>query len=230
MRIAASAVAVFRVILAVLAALYFVFALAILGMRYVVLPNLDRHLPRIEALASRAVGAPVRIDTVGASWHRLNPQLHLSGVRMLDAAGQPALALPSVDVLLSWRSMITLRPELLRLQLHAPELEAGRDPDGTLVVAGLPLVRTGRQGSFAESPAVQWLLRQRSIEIHGARLRWHDEFNRADPISLDQVNAVLRHNVLSGTRFAIRGRPPQRWAVASTSGARSGTACRGLPP
>ena len=208
MRIAASAVAVFRVILAVLATLYFVFALAILGMRYVVLPNLDRYLPRIETLASRAVGAPVRIDTVGASWYRLNPQLHLSGVRMLDAAGQPALALPSVDVLLSWRSMVTFRPELLRLQLHAPELEAGRGPDGTLVVAGLPLARTGRQDSFAENPAVQWLLRQRSIEIHGARLRWHDEFNGADPVSLDQVHAVLRHNVLNGTRFAIQGRPP----------------------
>jgi len=206
-RIAASTVAVFRVLLAVLATLYFVFALAILGVRYVVLPHLDRYVPRIEALASRAIGAPVEIDAVGASWYRLNPQLRLSGVRILDAAGQPALALPRVDVLLSWRSTITLRPELLRLQLHAPELDARRDPDGTLVVAGIPLARTGGQGKLAEHPAVQWLLRQRSIEIHGARLHWHDEFNRTDPLSLDQVNAVLRHNLLTGTRFAIQGRP-----------------------
>lgn len=190
-----------------MATLYFVFALAILGVRYVVLPNLDRYVPRIEEMASRAIGAPVQIDAVGASWYRLNPQLRLSGVRLLDEAGQQALALPSVDVLLSWRSLVTLRPELLRLQLHAPELDARRDADGTLVVAGLPLARTGRRGNFAEHPAVQWLLRQRSIEIHGATLRWHDELNRADPVTLDKVNAVLRHNVLQGTRFAIQGRP-----------------------
>lgn len=190
-----------------MATLYFVFALAILGVRYVVLPNLDRYLPHIETLASRAVGAPIRIDAVEADWYRLNPQLHLSGVRMLDEAGQPALALPGVDVLLSWRSLVTLQPELLRLQLHAPRLDARRNADGTLIVAGLPLARSDGGGRITDHPAVQWLLHQRSIEIHGARLSWHDEFNQADPITLEQVSAVLRYNVLNGTRFAIRGRP-----------------------
>src|SRR5690606_32203243 len=59
-----------------------------------------------------------------------------------------------------------------------------------------------------------------------ARLRWHDEFRHADPLSLDQVNAVLRYTALSGTRFAIQGQP------AATVGRRidiRGEVRRGLP-
>ncbi len=209
MRIAAFAVVVFRALLVLLAVLYFSIALAIVGVRYVLLPNLDSYRPDIERIASRVLKAPVQIDALGADWYRLHPQLHLSGVRLLDADGQPALQLARVDVLLSWRSLLTFQPELLRLQLRAPVLDARRDAAGHVSVAGFPVASTGGQVRLGEHPAMQWLLRQRSIEIRDATVNWHDEFSQAPPLRLEKVNVVLRYALLSGTRFALQASLPE---------------------
>lgn len=209
MRIAASAVVVFRGLLALLAVLYFTIALAILGLRYVVLPNIDRYLPDIERLASQVLDTPVRIDSLAADWQRLHPELRLAGVRLLDEDGEPALRLPRVDVLLSWQSLLTWQPELLRLQLHGPVLDAGRDAEGRVSVAGLPLASTGAQTRLAEHPALHWLLRQRSIEIHDATLNWSDAVTGPAALSLHKVDAVLRYSILGGTRFALQARLPE---------------------
>src|ERR1700741_4968927 len=59
--------------------LYVVFAILFLTLRYAVLPNIDHYKGDIERLASRAVGNPVTISRIYASWNGFRPQLVLGG-------------------------------------------------------------------------------------------------------------------------------------------------------
>src|ERR1700741_4679513 len=76
--------------------LYFAFAILFLTLRYAVLPNIDHYKGDIERLASRAVGTPVSIARIYASWNGLRPNLFLGDVVLRDAHGAAALTLPSV--------------------------------------------------------------------------------------------------------------------------------------
>lgn len=206
--IAALFVMVFRVLLGVLAATYFVVALAILTMRYVLLPQIDEYRPHIERFVSGVLQAPVEVGGIAASWHGLHPELRLTEVRLPRPDGGAALTLPAVDARLSWRSLLTLRPELLRLQLHRPRLEARRAADGTITVAGLVLPGGDREAA-TESPALQWLLRQHAIEIRDAELSWEDAALGLAPVHLTQVQAALRYGLIEGSRFAFQARGPR---------------------
>lgn len=186
---------------------YFAVALAVLAARYVVLPQIDEYRPEIERIASSVLRAPVRVAAIEASWHGLHPELRLTDVRVLGPDGGPALVLPRVDARLSWRSLLSWQPELLRLQLHRPSLAARRAADGTITVAGFTLPGRDRDAA-TESPALLWLLRQQAIEIRDAELHWHDEALGQPPLQLTQVQAVLRYGLIEGTRFALRAQGP----------------------
>ena len=112
---------------------------ACLGLRYLVLPKVDQWRPQIEHYASQAVGAPVRIGSIAADWSGLNPRLHLSAVQFYDGPDktQPAVALPSVDAVLAWRSVLRMTPRLLSLRIEGADLTVRRDTSGLLWVAGM---------------------------------------------------------------------------------------------
>src|SRR4051812_25004842 len=85
--------------------LYFAFAVLFLTLRYAVLPNIDHYKGDIERAASRAVGNPVTISRIYASWNGYRPNLFLGDVVLHDKQGHPALSLPSVSATLSWWSL-----------------------------------------------------------------------------------------------------------------------------
>src|SRR5574337_614541 len=99
-----------RGLLLISLALYFAFGALVLGLRYLVLPWIDDYRGRIEALASEALGRPVRIGSLAADWSGLRPRLHLRQFTLADDAGQPALQLEQVDAVLGWSSLALLRP------------------------------------------------------------------------------------------------------------------------
>ncbi|WP_454692534.1 YhdP family protein [Achromobacter aloeverae] len=66
-------------------AVYFVAAVALLGMRYLVLPRIDQWRPQIEEYTSQAIGARVEIGEISADWYGLNPRLNLGDVRIYEA-------------------------------------------------------------------------------------------------------------------------------------------------
>jgi hypothetical protein len=76
---------------------YFSFMLLFLALRWAVLPNIDLYKPDIERAASRALGNPVTISRVYASWRGLQPNLYLGDVRLRDREGRQLLLLPSVS-------------------------------------------------------------------------------------------------------------------------------------
>ena len=188
--------------------LYFAFAILFLTLRYAVLPNIEHYKGDIEHAASRAVGNPVTIARIYASWHGLRPNLFLGDVVLHDQRGQQALTLPSVSATLSWWSVVAGTVRFESLELVRPELEVRREADGRLLVAGIHIdPRQPGDGNGAD-----WLLAQREIVIREGRLQWTDLQRNAPPLALDGVNVVLRNQWLHH-QLALKATPPAALAA-----------------
>src|SRR3989442_9619014 len=148
-------------------ATFFAFAAAVLGLRYGLLPQIERYRPEIVARVAATVGQPVKIGRIEAEWLGLRPQINLSDVRIYDAEGREALVLPSVENILSWRSLAHGQLRLHALRIEGPKLAMRRDKSGALYVAGIQLSVGQGDTSFSD-----WLLRQEAIEIRNAEIEW----------------------------------------------------------
>jgi uncharacterized protein (TIGR02099 family) len=181
----------------------FLFAAAILTLRYWILPDIEAYRDDIAQTLSRSVQQRVSIGSISANWDGLRPQLALSQVVVHDTEGRPALELPRVDAVLSWRSAMRMQVNFHALDIYQPVLTVRRDARGGITVAGIPL-NLDEQGTGGFS---RWLLSQRDIEIHDARLVWNDEMRAAPVLELNQ----LQLRVLNGGdrhRVGLRAVPP----------------------
>ncbi|MFT5643665.1 MAG: hypothetical protein ACI83P_001212 [Janthinobacterium sp.] len=182
---------------------YFLFALLILLLRYVVLPNIDYYKSNIEQAASKATGSQVSIERIYASWSGLHPSLFLGDVLLRDKEGQQVLRLPSISATLSWWSLPAASLRLRSLEIIRPDLAIVRAQDGLLYVAGMAL--DPQQGG--DSQGAEWLLSQREIVIRQGRLNWTDALHGKPALALENVNLVLR-NKWRRHRFALTATPP----------------------
>ncbi len=189
-------------------ALYFAFVLLVLGLRYLILPNIDHYRPEIERAAGQALGLAVAIGGIEASWAGLNPDLVLSDVRIADAQGQPALAFSRVESVLSWSSLPRLQLRLRLLRIDEPTLHLRRDHDGRFFVAGIAVSEDDSDGGV-----VDWVLAQKQIRVNGATVLWEDARRGAPPLVLEDLNLALdndgRHH-----RFGLTALPPAELASA----------------
>ncbi|HZX29006.1 MAG TPA: DUF3971 domain-containing protein, partial [Telluria sp.] len=182
---------------------YLLFGALILFLRYAILPNIDVYKGDIERLASRAVGNPVTITRIYASWRGVHPSLFLGDVLVKDKQGRPALSLPSVAATLSWWSLPALEPRFDSVEIIRPDLAVRRGADGAFYVAGIRIEPgTGGQGKGGD-----WVLKQRAIVIREGRVHWTDEQRGAPTLDLDNVTMALR-NVWNHHEFALRATPP----------------------
>lgn len=181
---------------------FFAFAVLLLTVRFWILPKVEEHRDEIAAAVARAIGKPVKIGTIEAGWLGLRPQISLSDVRILDAQGNEALVLPSVENVISWRSLLYRELRLHALVIDAPRLTVRRDPSGAVYIAGLKLGdRSGEQG------LTDWVLGQDEIVVRNAEIEWRDEKRGAPPLALAALNLRLRN---SGDEHAVGlvARPP----------------------
>jgi uncharacterized protein (TIGR02099 family) len=188
--------------------LYFAFTILFLTLRYAVLPNIDHYKGDIERAASSAVGNPVTISRVYASWNGFRPNLFLGDVVLHDQQGRPALTLPSVSATLSWWTAVTGTPRFHVLELNRPDLEILREADGRLFVAGIHI----DLNKPSDGKGLDWLLVQRDIVIREGRLVWTDRQRAAPPLALDNVTVVLRNQWLHH-QLALRATPPAALAA-----------------
>jgi len=192
-------------------AVYVLAACAFLGLRYWVLPRVDQWRAQIEQYASDALGSPVRIGHIAADWSGLNPRLRLASVRIYEAGRpDPALDLPSVGAVVSWRSLISLSPRFLSLRVDAADLTVRRDAEGRLWVAGQAIDPDAP--SHGPSPALRWLLAQHQIMFYRTTLRWQDEQRQAPELVFSDLDLLLRNGALSH-RFGLRARTPDALAA-----------------
>jgi uncharacterized protein (TIGR02099 family) len=184
---------------------YFAFMLLFLALRWAILPNIDLYKPDIERAASRALGNPVTISRVYASWRGLHPNLYLGDVRLRDREGRQVLALPSVSATLSWWSVIAAEPRFDSLEINRPELDVRRTLDGVFWVAGVRIDPNRKEEG--NGGGADWLLRQREIVIREGRLSWTDQLRGAPVLELSNVTMALQ-NRWTSHRFALKARPP----------------------
>src|SRR5438874_6824731 len=181
-------------------AAFFALAAAVLVLRYVVLPHIERLRPEIVERVSAIVGQPVKIGGIEAQWLGLRPQVNLTDVRIYDAEGREALVLPSVENILSWRSLMRGTLNLYALHIDGPRLVVRRDAAGVLYVAGLKLVATPGEPGLSD-----WLSEQRDIEVRNAEIEWRDETRAAPPLVLSAINLHLNsHGEQHRLGFAAR--------------------------
>jgi uncharacterized protein (TIGR02099 family) len=181
---------------------FFAVAVAVLALRYWLLPGVERYRDDIVAAVSRTVGHPVKMGAIEAGWSGLRPQLSVSDLRIYDEGGREALVLPSVENVLSWRSLVSGQVRLHTLVIDSPRLAVRRDAKGGLHVAGMALSAKPEGGGFLE-----WLLAQNEIVVRDAEIEWIDEGRGAPPLALSHLELRLKN---AGPRhFAgLSARPP----------------------
>ncbi len=180
-----------------------VFASTILALRYWILPNVAVYRGEIVQMLSEATGHQITIGDLRGSWDGLRPRLILTEVVMLDQAQQPALELPRVAATLSWQSLIQQRVDFHALDIYQPVLNVRRDTQGAITVGGVLLnMQERHDDGFA-----RWILAQRDIEIHGARVVWEDQSRAAPQLVLENLQFRLM-NRGQRHRLGLRAEPP----------------------
>ena len=192
-----------KLVIKMLIGIYLIFCVLFLGLRFAVLPQIDRFKPDVESYASKALGRQVKITKLAASWDGLNPRLSLSEIAIHDLAGKVALSVPEVKATVSWWSVVFVDVRFVKLEVIKPSLDIARDAQGRLFVAGF-FIDTEKKG---DSKDLDWLLSQNLISIKGGALSWTDQRQEIPDLVLTEVDFVSS-NHWRRHRFSLRARPP----------------------
>lgn len=176
---------------------------AVLGLRYYLLPQIERYHADIVAASSLALGRPVTIGRIEADWHGLRPRLSLSEVTVLDERGRAAIELPHLFNTVAWSSLLAGELRFDRLELEQPRLRVRRDAAGRISIAGIGAdTEAGVQSDAATS---DWWLRQNHILIHGGQVQWQDELRGAPLLEIGDIELRVQ-NRGEHHRFALQAR------------------------
>jgi len=197
-----------RLLVRALVLFYFIFCSLVLGLRYVVLPNVADYKPEVEKVIGRALGRELHIASLQASWHGLNPHLDLKNVVILDLHGQPALTLPEVNTTLSWLSLVTADLRFETIELKQPTLDIVRDAQGKFYVGGFFIdTKNSDSSNNSDNKGLDWILAQGQILISQGAVSWDDQLLKTPVLQLTKLNFVLqnrwRHHL-----FALHATPP----------------------
>jgi len=198
-----------RIVGWILLVAYFLFAAALLALRYWILPKVAEYRSDVEQYASKVLGTRITIGAMEAGWQGLRPELLLANVTVFDHDGRAALNLPGVEATLAWISAVIGSPRFYSLVFERPRLEIRRDEGGRLHVGGVEL-RTDQAG---DAGIARWVLSQREIVIRDASVSWDDKQRGAPLLELPGFNFVLRNGFL-GHRFAFKAKPSAELASA----------------
>src|SRR4029077_3083108 len=106
------------------------FALALLLLRLVVIPQVENYRGALAGLLSRQLGQPVEIAGLNTGWDGWNPKLVVEGFRVLDRARAntaPLLLWPKLEMIVSWTSVPLLELRLKELIIEGPRLAIRRN-------------------------------------------------------------------------------------------------------
>lgn len=176
------------------------------GLHFLIVPRIAEFRPMLEQHASRILGVQVRVGAITALSNGLIPAFELRDVTLLDAQHREALRLPSVLAALSPRSVLGLGFE--QVYVEAPVLEMRRAKDGRMWVAGLLV--SGTQP--IDSAVADWLLSQTELVVRHGTVQWTDEMRAAPPLTLNDVNVVLRNRQRKHS-LRVDATPPVQWGA-----------------
>lgn len=161
-----------------------------LTLRFVIFPHIDQYKDDIARYIAKTIDQKITIGDIVTGWDGLTPQVDLKNIDLFDAENRVALHLNNVEASLSWLSVPLLQPKLTKLVVHQPALTIRRKPDGSIYLAGIALEGESK-------PAfMNWLLRQREVNVKNAQVIWQDDLRQAPELSLNQFNLTLRNPLL----------------------------------
>lgn len=206
---------------------YVFLAVAFLGVRYWVLPNVDRWREPIQRELSEMLSAQVELGGVSAEWRGRHPRLHIRDATLRDTSARSLLEIPELDIVISWRSLLAGQPRFRELRADGVELSLRRDSRGRLRILGRDFDNDREQAAISDDASgeldvLQWLSRQGRLKLTNASVRWLDETRAAPPLQLSDVS--LDFGIQGDTQFfAMRALPP---AALGTSFSLQGRAQR----
>ena len=177
----------FKVLVVLVAVVYFAVAGIYLALRYAVLPQIDAFRPRIEQMVSAKIHAQLRIGRITAKWAGAQPSFDIDNLRIDAADGSLGLAVPHASATVAWRSLLGPIPVLSNLTVDGPDVIIARAADGALSVAGVP-IQAKHKGNDA---FMTWLLRQQAIVLRDGTLRWKDAERDAPEIALKRIKLAI---------------------------------------
>ena len=187
----------FRAVFGVFFALCLAVAAVILGIRYIVLPQVGAYKTEIEQLASESLGCPVSFAEIRASWHGFQPRIDLENVVVSDGQGHEVVRLEHVGAIVSWWSLPLMEVRLESLQIDRPDVQIMRDRQGYFYLAGIRL-----ENDDSDDRSVgDWVLKQHEIVIRDGTVHWKDEFRNDQELNLEQVGFVMKNR---GRRHRFR--------------------------
>ncbi|MCL2872225.1 MAG: TIGR02099 family protein [Betaproteobacteria bacterium] len=197
-----------------------VFIIGLLVLRFVLLPQWEAQPSKVANFIGDRIGLPVAIGTLETSWDWWRPQLTArdvkifpaakasadSGAEPSDAEAEAQVALPEVGAQIdTWNSLFHLDVRFQRLWIDQPTLIVRRDTAGRFFVGGVLLMASPEEdGDGSGGKFVDWLLRQRAIEINSGTIEWRDEKRSAPPLVVEQMDFRAERS-LSHYRFGLRG-------------------------
>lgn len=192
----------------VLVTVLFISAVAVT--RFWLVPNADSFRPRIVQELSRLSGQRVVIGGFEAGWNGWSPELTLTRLQMLDTRGRTLVQLPEVHTTISWRSLFFLEPRLTALTIRSPRVVVRRTAENVLTIAGIDvdLANTAE----GDSGMMDWLFRQRLVQITGGEIEWVDDWRKLPPLRLQNVNVRLQ-NSGDTHRIGMTAVPPMELAA-----------------
>jgi uncharacterized protein YhdP len=166
------------------------FAIAIAATRFWLVPNADQFRPRVIEALSQLTQQKVVIGGFDASWNGWSPELKVTRLQILDERGRTLLELPEVETTLSWRSLLVFEPRLSSLTVRKPRVIVRRSTENQLTIAGID-VDLADSAAKSDPAALEWLLRQRVVQVENGEFEWHDEWRGLPPLRLRDVNVRL---------------------------------------
>lgn len=189
--------------------IYFVLAILVLGVRYWALPNIDQWRPQIAKQLSSRLGMDVSLGAIQAEWKGLNPSLQLRDVVLARPGQSTSLDVPQIDARLNWRSLLSLSPQFLDLDVRGMTLDIGRTAGNQWRLMGIAInpKAAAQEASVLDQGIPMWLVEQGHIVLRDATIRWTDEFRAAPPLVLKDVTMTLAGD--AGHRaFSLVATPP----------------------
>ena len=179
----------FRWLVRIAVVLGFGVLLAMLGTRYLLLPNIDHFRPWIVDKLSETLDMEVRLDALHARWQGGHPHIDIRGLAVTDHDGQQVLELPKASAVLSWRSLWTAEPHFVSLQARGLDLTLQRERRREVAVMGVQVpIEPAVIGRLPlDKPAMKWLLAQPNIVLHDSSLLWLDDVQDAPPVAFNDV-------------------------------------------
>ncbi|MEW6204234.1 MAG: YhdP family protein [Pseudomonadota bacterium] len=186
----------------VLIAVYTPLCVALLAIKWLVLPEIDRYRPEIQQYLQTQTGTLLEIGEIQASWRGFGPLLVVQDVRLPNSIGEPGFTADRVHLTWSLPSILAFNPRLKNLEIQAPQLSVVRNSQGIFEVAGIPLLDDGSEGN----PGLDWLLAQQRILLKNGVLNWKDamgQFPEAQAIETELLieNGLSRHQ--AGLTFKL---------------------------